>query len=103
MSNLKKYTRPNIFVCPGSKTKPGRMTNVDEWMDYIYIPWGTRTNIPPEYPMLYDKHLNNHGNLINMLYVDGSPGGDKNVSGLKRFAKEHPDLKIPLPKDEKRE
>lgn len=29
---------PSLFVCPASGHRSGRMTNVDDWTDYIYVP-----------------------------------------------------------------
>ena len=100
---------PKIYVCPGSKTELGTMTNVDKWMDYIYLYWPEGKATPEHYPLMYDRRLANHGGCgINILLVGagGNPKRepdmcfwDKNAQWLKKFAEEHPDLKVPLPED----
>ena len=98
MSELNGYANPSIFVCPSTGSKPGQMTNVDDWMDYVYLPWGSRTNTPPDYPMLYDRRIRHPGRMINIVYVDcGTVEGDKNAKELKQFAAEHPDINVPMP------
>jgi hypothetical protein len=93
-------TQPKVFLCKGSQSHVGSLTNVDAWMDYIYIPWSTGTSTPPDYPVMYDRRLSNHqGTGINILWVDTSVSWDKGAKELKEFAAKHPDLHIPLPED----
>jgi len=97
-------TSPWIFLCKGSHSHAGSLTNVDAWMDYIYIPWSTGvTNTPPDYPVMYDRRLSNHqGKGINVLFADHSVIWDKDAKELKAFATKHPEFHIPLPEDAKR-
>ena len=50
---------PNDFVCPGTGTHPGRMTNVDEWTDYIYV--GGASDGVPGIALLISPPENHHG------------------------------------------
>lgn len=91
------------FICPASGRQPGNPTNIDEWMDYIYIPWSTGANTLPDYPLMYDRRLSNHqGKGINLLFMDGSVIWDKDAKELKAFAAKHPEFQIPLPEDARR-
>jgi hypothetical protein len=97
-----------IFLCPGSHSLVGSATNIDEWMDYIYIPWaGGATNTPSDYPLMYDRRLSNHGgkgiNVVRIGTMNGVEGAfwDENAEQLKAFAAKHPDFHIPLPEDVK--
>lgn len=93
-------TELKVFRCWASHTQVGSMTNVDEWMDYIYIPWATGANTPPDYPLMYDRRLSNHqGKGINVVYLDGHVEFDEGAKRLKAFAAKHPKLHIPMPED----
>lgn len=101
MSFAPEYAaHPGLYLCPGSDINPGALTNVDQWIDYVYVYWHDKKTTPTEYPLMYDRSLSYHeGGGINILFVDGSTFWDKKAEWLKKFAKEHPDLKIPLPED----
>jgi hypothetical protein len=97
-----------IFLCPSSHSITGSAANIDEWMDYIYIPWpGGTTNTPSDYPIMYDRRLSNHGgegiNVVRIGNMNGTEGAfwDEDAEQLKAFAAKHPDLHIPLPEDAK--
>ena len=118
MSNV--MSTPFFYVCPwNSKTAHSKTreswTNVTEWMDYFYVPWPSVTGVYTNYPLMYDRRLANHGGKgINILLVEqavhpavphkpetfhGQFFGDEGAKWLQKFAKEHPDLKVPLPED----
>jgi hypothetical protein len=104
-----------LFVCPWRSRQAGSWTNVTEWMDYFYIPWPSVTGACTNYPLMYDRRLANHaGKGINILLVEqavhpavppepatfhGQFFWDENARWLRKFVREHPDLKIPLPED----
>ena len=77
----------------------GAKDKIDSWMDYIYVYWPDFKNIPPDYPMMYDRRLSNHGNGICILFTDGHGEWDEGASKLQKFAKDHPEIKIPMPGD----
>jgi hypothetical protein len=113
MSNLVTTTR--LYVCPWDSKTPGSWTNITDWMDYLYVPWPSVTGVYTNYPLMYDRRLSNHGGKgINILLVEGAvhPSSprypetfhgqffwDEGAKWLQKFAKEHPDLTVPLPED----
>jgi hypothetical protein len=88
-----------LVLCPGSGTSPGEWTDVDQWMDYIYIPWSTTMEqTPTDYPVMYDRRMSHHrGKGIHVLQVDAAVFWDEGAKWLRRFAAEHPEYKITLP------
>jgi hypothetical protein len=71
--------------------------------DYIYIPWqGTGLKVEngaTEYPLIYDRSLSNHrGKGINILLLDGRVMWDPGAMRLKKFASEHSDIVLPVPR-----
>ena len=111
MSNVVSDCR--LYVCPWGSKKPGSWTNITEWMDYFYVYWPSVTGVYTNYPLMYDRRLSNHGGKgINVLLVDvvnryeGIRGPtfwfwDEDAKWLRKFAREHPNVKIPLPEDVK--
>jgi hypothetical protein len=107
-----------LFFCPRGHKAPGTWPEVAEWMDYTYVSWPAVAEATASYPLMYDRRLANHGGKgINVLIVEqtihpaspGDPGSfhgqffwDEGAVWLQRFAREHPDLRIPLPEDLKR-
>jgi hypothetical protein len=92
------------FVCPGPcGNRPlaagESWTNISEWTTYVYVHWaGPYSQIPKDYPIMYDKSLKNHqGKGINILMADTSVFWDRDARWLQRFAAEHPEQKIVLP------
>lgn len=76
------------------------MVTADEWMDYIYVPWQNPSELPGNYPLIYDRRLANHkGKGINIVLLNGQVMWDRNAQYLKEFIKEHPDLDVPLPEE----
>jgi len=49
----------NYFVCPGTGSIPGSISNVEEWSDYIYI--GNSKNTIPDVPVLISPPENHNG------------------------------------------
>ena len=106
---------PHLWTCPWDRKRPGSWTNITEWIDYYYVPWPSVTGVYTNYPLMYDRRLANHGGKgINVVLVEqavnpGIPGHpetfhgqifwDEGAKWLQKFAKEHPDLKMPLPED----
>ena len=92
---------PKLFICPGSDTFiPGSVRDMTNWGDYIYIYWPDGEKTPVDYPWLYDRKLSHHrGEGINVGFVGGGGYFDKGARDLIKFAKEHPELKIPMPED----
>jgi len=91
-----------IFLhCPGSKTKPGLLSDADEWQDYIYIDWSRyygAEKVPDDYPLIYDRRLSNHdGKGINVVTVGGEVYWDPDAGKLCSFALRHPEYEVPLP------
>jgi hypothetical protein len=49
---------PELFVCPTSGNKPGAMSNVMEWMDYIYVAGlSSDQEYPKNLPILIEPPL----------------------------------------------
>lgn len=93
-------SNPGLFFCGHKGRAAEEATNADDWMDYIYIPWGTGTNTPPGYPLMYDRRFSNHGGRgVNVLLADGSVHWDECGNSIATFAREHPDVHLPLPED----
>ena len=94
---------PGWFVCPGRSNMPMNLSyaTCTDWLDYICVPWPDGEELTwAEYPVIYDRRLSNHGGRgINIGFVDGSARWDSKAEWLQKFAKEHPDLRIPLPED----
>jgi len=102
---------PRLYVCPWNSKPPGSWTNINEWMDYYYVRWPSTTGVYAKYPLMYDRHLSNHGGKgINVLLVDvvnryGGINGpifwfwDPEAQWLRKFAQEHPETRVPLPED----
>ena len=93
-------SQPKLFLCPGSGTLPGKMENVDEWMDYIYIYWPEGKETPANYPWIYERRLAHHqGKGIHVAPIGGEAFWDEGAMWLQQFAREHPGFPIPLPED----
>jgi hypothetical protein len=108
-------SNPRLFVCPWDGKRPGSWTNITEWMDYFYVYWPGVEGVYSNYPLMYDRRLANHGGKgINILLVEqaahpavphepetfhGQSFWDEDAKWLRQFAKEHPDLRIPMPED----
>ncbi len=90
---------PRLYACPSSGTVPGSITNVDEWMDYIYIYWPEGEKTPTNYPWIYERRLSHHGGGIHVAPIRGPAFWDEGAKWLRKFAEEHPDLDIPIPED----
>ena len=89
---------PELFRCSDTLTTLGSMTNVDQWMDYIYIHWDQGIRTPTNFPLMFDRRVSNHQwKGINIVRVDGSVLWDVRGQWLRAFANEHPDLRLPLP------
>jgi hypothetical protein len=104
-----------MCVCPWGHKAPGAWKDVALWMDYYYVFWPSVTEGTARYPLMYDRRLSNHdGKGINILLVEqtmgpaapGVPGSfhgqffwDEGAEWLRKFAREHPSLPIPLPED----
>ena len=89
-----------IFSCPGS---------TDPESDYIYIHWPSGDKTPDDYPLMYDRLLANHGNGVLVYRMGTRAYGmwvprinallDENAEWLHEFARNHPEIDIPLPED----
>jgi len=90
---------PSLFVCPSSGTAHGETTNVDEWMDYIYVYWPDGEDTPTNYPWIYERRLSNHGGGLYVAPIGGHAFWDEGARWLQTFAKEHPEFKIRMPDD----
>ncbi|OGV85232.1 MAG: hypothetical protein A2340_16090 [Lentisphaerae bacterium RIFOXYB12_FULL_60_10] len=88
-----------LYICPSSGTQPGALANVDEWMDYIYIHWPDGENTPTNYPWVYERRLSHHGGGIQIAPIQGPAFWDEGAQWLQKFAREHPELIIPMPED----
>jgi hypothetical protein len=92
----------HVLVCPGSNTRDLTFANAIQQSDYVYLNWAAllgTNSIPGNYPLLYDKRMNNHCGIgINIQPVAGRRFWDFRARWLRRFAAEHPQYDIPLPK-----
>ena len=94
----------SIVICPFSNSRCGKFKNIDEWADYIYVPWTNLTQIPDDYPLLYDKWINTHPKKgINIITFSGRVIWDKNAEWLQEYSREHPEYNIPMPMELKSE
>jgi hypothetical protein len=63
-------TNSTLFVCPATSRKPGEMTNVNEWTDYIYL-----GNLPEifsiDVPVLICPPENHGGKVAIACFIDG--------------------------------
>ena len=72
---------PKSFVCPGSLEKrAGQLTNVMEWMDYIYVA-GLGPESPREIPVLICPPFHHTDAGVYVAFSDGSA---KWLPGLER-------------------
>ena len=106
---------PSFFLCPWGNKIPGTWADVSAWMDYFYVYWPSVKGVYANYPLMYDRRLSNHnGKGICVLLVEGAVNPpapprpesyhgqffwDENAQWLRKFVREHPDLKVPLPED----
>jgi hypothetical protein len=98
----------SLFRCPGSRGTPGALTNVVVWMDYHYALVPRSSSNRSDCALIYDRRLSNHsGTGINVaiiglldtpLLTPSALFWDKNAKWLSKFAEQHPDLAIPMPK-----
>ena len=66
-----EYVSPKTFVCAASKNPPGKMSNVMEWTDYIYVS-GAGPAAPAEMPVLICPPMFHYGLGWNALMGDHS-------------------------------
>ena len=115
LSLMKDLISDKAFICPWDHKTPEEWSNITEWMDYVYLPWPSVKGKYANYPLMYDRHMANHnGKGICILLVDGAvrptaPPHPKTYHGqffwdedaqwLQKFAREHPECNIPLPKN----
>jgi hypothetical protein len=92
-----------LFVCPSSGRIPPTarsVTELKDWLDYIYVPWPNGEETPGDYPQMYDRRMSHHrGEGINLVLVNGGAFWDQGAGYLLQFAVTHPDLHVPLPED----
>jgi prepilin-type processing-associated H-X9-DG protein len=72
-----------------------------EQFDYAYIDWSARYTRDDLYranlPVLFERRLDHHATRgVNVLLADGSVFWDADAAWLRRFAIEHPDIKVEL-------
>lgn len=93
---------PKVFVCPLSKHKPGNLSEVDQWTDYVLVTNQTAAS-PAETIVAYCKPENHKGNGCNILLNDGSVIWSKtedfsnltvNVKAHSRINEEKPEPKL---------
>ena len=99
------HARSNYWISVLLTCKPGAKrslttTNAALESDYIYINWEQffGTNYPPNYPLMYDRHMRNHWGMgVNVLTTDGRRFWDYRVRWLRDFAQKHPEYELLLP------
>lgn len=67
LSMLSNDVSPEMFVCPVDTNRPGSLTNVMEWMDYIYV-LGQSPQTPPGVPILIcppERHKGRYGCVLS--------------------------------------
>ena len=71
--SLEPYTAdsPEIFVSPSTDNKPGSLSNVDSWTDYVLVP-NLRTHLPGDTVFIYTKPECYPRGGGNILFIDGS-------------------------------
>jgi hypothetical protein len=86
-----------------------KLTSIEDSIDYIYIYWPTGMKTPKNYPLMYSRRLSDFEGKIFIIFVNvvhdyrlSNPDNafwDKNAEWLQKFAREHPQFKIPMPED----
>ena len=117
MSSMRGFSQESITLFVkhqhGDQWDPPPGTSIDDWMDYFYVYWPEGIKTPGHYPILYDRRLSYHkGKGINVCHVNvvvsfadypvaSGPWitWDENAEWLTKFARDHPELDIPLPED----
>jgi len=90
------------YICPGSKRRWGRNELLRGETDYIYVNWSrwftNYCEVPPDFPLVYDRTLSNHHNQgIYLLKVGGEIIWDPGANWLKQFAEQHPEYALIVP------
>jgi hypothetical protein len=88
-----------LISCPGNSKERDNSGGRFQ-PDYIYMNWIPffGTNVPKNYPLVYDRKLSNHLNLgVNVLQAGGYVFWDFRAKWLKKFAAEHPEYHLQLP------
>lgn len=96
-----------VYVCPGSGTTFGALSNIAVWTDYCFVLVPKSGNIAADSALIYDRRLSNHGKegvnvaVIGTLHTTFPPPGalfwDSNAKWLQKFAEQRPDVAIPMP------
>ncbi len=70
-SDITMYLKtPEIMRCPSNVNKPGDLTDVDSWSDYIFIP--RDVNLPVSKAVIvYCPHVHNSKDVRNAAFADG--------------------------------
>ncbi len=88
--------------CPGYKSKEANIKPVTPSEIYAYIDWSrwfATSNTPGEYPLVYDRQLNNHEGLgINVGLINGTRFWDSNAKWLEEFSKKHSEYGVLMPR-----
>lgn len=90
----------NLLQCPATAAQSPSPTDASELLGYHYVDWSKRgiKQPPGDFPLIYDAALQNHGDGINVICIDGTLFWDSAAKWLNNFAIEHPSAKLPIPK-----
>jgi hypothetical protein len=92
------FDNPRSFQCGKADQSPESLPSVDAWADYLWAYWPQSTNTPADYPLAYDKRIqNHHGEGINVVTVGGGAFWDRRCEWLRGFLQRHPERRIPVP------
>ena len=102
MTADKRELRLNPLLCPSAQTRISGDRVPANSSDYIYVDYSKQftnwTNLPKEYPLVYDRRYSNHSEAgVYVMKSDGGVIWDRDASWLKSFIKTHPECRIQLP------
>ena len=90
----------SMITCGGVRAHYVTLTNASQEADYVYMHWDqfVGTNYPGNYPLIYDRRMQNHYGLgVNVLLTSGERFWDFRGRWLRKFAREHPEYKLRPP------
>jgi hypothetical protein len=91
------------LTCPGATSNRWGAMPTTFPTDYLYIQWPTEREWPmvtaTKRPLMYDSRLDHHGTRGIYIVLDGDRAviWDQNAEWLNQFARQHPQLTIPMP------
>jgi hypothetical protein len=99
------YALTSLLICPAHRSRwlaadTVTISNVSTQSEYVYINWkpffGTN-QVPPNYPLVYDRRMANHWGLGVNVLTTSRIFWDFRARWLRDFAEKHPEYNLPLP------